>query len=50
MPKANFVVKVILIGRCARQAQGTGHRAQGKKNKRKLIFSLRLAPYASSLN
>jgi len=56
MPKANFLVKVILMARCARQAQGprhraqgtghkaqgTRHRAQGKNNKRKLIFSLRL--------
>jgi hypothetical protein len=31
------------------QAQGLRHRAQGKNNNGKLIFSLRLAPYALCL-
>jgi hypothetical protein len=50
MPKANFLVKIILMAavRGRPKAQGTGHKA--KKNKRKLIFSLRLMPYALSLN
>jgi hypothetical protein len=36
MPKGFLFVKAILMARCARQAQGTGHRAQGKKIKESL--------------
>jgi hypothetical protein len=45
MPKGFLFVKAILMARCARQAQGTGHRAQGKKIKESLS-----SPCALSLN
>jgi hypothetical protein len=37
------------LGSPKRTAQGSRYRAQGKNNKRKLILSLGLAPYASCL-
>ena len=37
------------LGSPKRTAQGSRYRPQGKNNKRKLIFSLSLAPYASCL-
>ena len=40
---------LLLLAAPKGKAQGTGYRAQGKNNKRKLIFSLCLAPYALRL-
>jgi hypothetical protein len=51
MPKANFLVKVILMAavRGRLKAQGTGHKEKTIKENLSSPYALRLAPYALRL-